>query len=97
MTVESELVQIFLQDAGYQFLLEEIDHLASQSALTPDEKEAAGSLSDIFRHIIACNQIVANQLADRESFIVNLIKLVEHCSLSPPQHRRVTVRDRKIL
>ena len=66
MTVEAELVQIFLQDAGYQFLMDEVHHLASQSALTPDEKEAAGSLSDIFRHVVASNQVVARELANQD-------------------------------
>ena len=90
VTVEMELVTIFVQDAGYQFLLNELESLASQSALTPDEKEAAGSVCDIFRHIIAVHAHIATSLSNNETLLTNLVRLVEHTSLSPPQHRRVT-------
>jgi len=88
--VEPELIKIFVQDAGYKFLLDEIESLANQSALTPDEKEAAGSVCDIFRHIIAVHSHIAENLAENEALLKNLVTLVEHTSLSPPQHRRVT-------
>ena len=43
VTVEGELVRIFVQDVGFKLLLDEIALLAGQTALTPDEKEAAGN------------------------------------------------------
>jgi hypothetical protein len=70
-------------------MLDEINCLASQSALTPEEKEATGSICDIIRHVIVTHETIANTLSINLKFLKDLVILVENTSLSPPQHRRV--------
>ncbi|CBY36184.1 unnamed protein product [Oikopleura dioica] len=89
ITVEPDLVEIYLQECGYVLLLEEIKKLADQGALTPQEKDTAGSLCDILRHICVVKHVIAKELSLMLPALCDLVKLVEHTSLSPKNHAKV--------
>ena len=87
--VDGELAQLLLQDIGEQMLYKQLEILAEQSGLMPEEKEAAGSVCDIIRHFCQVNKTLRGELINNTDQLINLVKLVDLTALSPPQHRRI--------
>ena len=90
VTVDGELAKLFRQDVGEDMLITELEKFADEKALTPEEKEAVGSICDIVRQMCQTDPSLMSELSKNLPFLITLVKLVEHTALTPSQHRRVT-------